>query len=198
MNCLHYGDYRSFNITARLQEELGTTFANNVLYLYITAIYWTNIQLNLSGAKSSPIESIIQLLNYHSNVVFLNIINFPVFIYKTQRFGDFRWNLPSWVLSIELALSRHQHQHKIGHINQAQHKPSATVKVKVKASPVTGYRELQGCETSRLPHFLDKRLADGGEVAALRERVKQSLKSLKKKRHTHRAYVHALFHDYCC
>jgi hypothetical protein len=35
---------------------------------------------------------------------------------------------------------------------------------KSKAIPVTGPGGLEGCETSRLPHFLDNRLTDGGEV----------------------------------
>jgi hypothetical protein len=35
-----------------------------------------------------------------------------------------------------------------------------------KASPVTGCGGPQGCETSRLPHFLDNRLTDGGEIAS--------------------------------
>jgi hypothetical protein len=30
--------------------------------------------------------------------------------------------------------------------------------------PVTGRGGSLGCETSRLPHFLDNRLTDGGEV----------------------------------
>jgi hypothetical protein len=29
---------------------------------------------------------------------------------------------------------------------------------------------IQGCETSRLPHFLDNRLTDGGEVVSLTRR----------------------------
>jgi hypothetical protein len=33
--------------------------------------------------------------------------------------------------------------------------------------PVTGRRGPLGCETSRLPHFLDNRLTDGGEVVSL-------------------------------
>jgi hypothetical protein len=35
---------------------------------------------------------------------------------------------------------------------------------KGKAIPVTGRGGPQGCETSRLPHFLDNRLTDGSEV----------------------------------
>jgi hypothetical protein len=38
--------------------------------------------------------------------------------------------------------------------------------VKGKAIPVTGREEPWGCETSRLPHFLDNRLTDGGEVVS--------------------------------
>jgi hypothetical protein len=33
-----------------------------------------------------------------------------------------------------------------------------------KATPVTGREGPWGCETSRLPHFLDNRLTDGDEV----------------------------------
>jgi hypothetical protein len=36
-----------------------------------------------------------------------------------------------------------------------------------KAIPVTGRAGPLGCETSRLPHFLDNRLTDGGEVVSL-------------------------------
>jgi hypothetical protein len=41
---------------------------------------------------------------------------------------------------------------------------------KGKAIPVTGHRGPWGCETSRLPHFLDNRLTDGGEVFSLTRR----------------------------
>jgi hypothetical protein len=40
------------------------------------------------------------------------------------------------------------------------------VTVKGKAIPVTGHEGLWGCETSRLPHFLDNRLTDGSEVVS--------------------------------
>jgi hypothetical protein len=39
-----------------------------------------------------------------------------------------------------------------------------------KAIPVTGHEDPQGCETSRLPHFLDSRLTDGGEDVSLTRR----------------------------
>jgi hypothetical protein len=35
---------------------------------------------------------------------------------------------------------------------------------KGKAIPVTGHEGPQGCETSRLPHFLDNRLTDGNLI----------------------------------
>jgi hypothetical protein len=44
---------------------------------------------------------------------------------------------------------------------------------KKKAIPVTGGEGPLGCErceTSRLPHFLDNRLADGREVVSLKRR----------------------------
>jgi hypothetical protein len=39
-----------------------------------------------------------------------------------------------------------------------------------KATPVTGRGGPYGCETSRLPHFLDSRLTDGCEVVSLTRR----------------------------
>jgi hypothetical protein len=39
---------------------------------------------------------------------------------------------------------------------------------KGKAIPVTGGGGPQGCETSRLPHYLDNLLTDGGEVSFTR------------------------------
>jgi hypothetical protein len=35
---------------------------------------------------------------------------------------------------------------------------------------VTDLRAPYGCETSRLPHFLENRLIDGGEVVSLKHR----------------------------
>jgi hypothetical protein len=40
-----------------------------------------------------------------------------------------------------------------------------------KAVPATGRGGAQGCETSRLPHFLDNRLIDGDEVVSLTRRL---------------------------
>jgi hypothetical protein len=44
------------------------------------------------------------------------------------------------------------------------------VKKKVTAIPVTGRGGPEGCETSRLPHFLDNRITDSGEVVSLTRR----------------------------
>jgi hypothetical protein len=44
------------------------------------------------------------------------------------------------------------------------------VKVKRKAVPVTGRGGPQSCEASRIPHFLDNRLTDDGEVVSLTRR----------------------------
>jgi hypothetical protein len=43
-------------------------------------------------------------------------------------------------------------------------------KKKGKAIPVTGRGGPYGCETSRLPHFLDSHLTDGAEVVSLTRR----------------------------
>jgi hypothetical protein len=42
-----------------------------------------------------------------------------------------------------------------------------TILLKGKAVPVTSREGPWGCERSRRPHFLDKRLMDGGEVVSL-------------------------------
>jgi hypothetical protein len=39
--------------------------------------------------------------------------------------------------------------------------------IKSKAIPVTGHEGPQSYETSRLPHFVDSRLTDGGDVIRL-------------------------------
>jgi hypothetical protein len=41
---------------------------------------------------------------------------------------------------------------------------------KGEATLVTGRGGPQDCETSRLPHFLDNRLTDGGEIVGLTRR----------------------------
>jgi hypothetical protein len=41
---------------------------------------------------------------------------------------------------------------------------------KGKAIPVAGHEDAEGCKTPRLPHFLDKRLTDGGVVVSLTRR----------------------------
>jgi hypothetical protein len=38
----------------------------------------------------------------------------------------------------------------------------------IKAIPVTGHKGPWGCETSRLPHFLENWLRDGSEVSLMR------------------------------
>jgi hypothetical protein len=47
---------------------------------------------------------------------------------------------------------------------------TSKIKVKVKAIPVTGREDPQGCETSRLPHLPDNWLTAGGEVVKLTRR----------------------------
>jgi hypothetical protein len=44
-------------------------------------------------------------------------------------------------------------------------------KGKGKAIPVIGHEGTQGCEMSRLPHFLDNRLTYGGEIVSLMHRL---------------------------
>jgi hypothetical protein len=43
--------------------------------------------------------------------------------------------------------------------------------IKEKAIAVTGRGDPYGCETSRLPHFLDNRLTNGGEVVSRTRRA---------------------------
>jgi hypothetical protein len=47
---------------------------------------------------------------------------------------------------------------------------TAGVKQQNKAIPLTGRGDPLGCETSRLPHFLENRLTDGGEFVKLTRR----------------------------
>jgi hypothetical protein len=49
-------------------------------------------------------------------------------------------------------------------------KPGFWFAYEVKANPLTDLGGPQGCETSRLPHFLDNRLTEGGEVVSLTRR----------------------------
>jgi hypothetical protein len=46
----------------------------------------------------------------------------------------------------------------------ADHLLPSSAEDKNKAIPVAGRGGPYGCETSRLPHYLDNRLSDGGEV----------------------------------
>jgi hypothetical protein len=48
---------------------------------------------------------------------------------------------------------------------------SSSSKGKVKDIPVTGRGGPYGCERLRLPHYLDKRLTDGGKVVSPTRRV---------------------------
>jgi hypothetical protein len=43
----------------------------------------------------------------------------------------------------------------------------ASNSIKGKAIPVTEHAVPYGCEASRLPHFIDSRLIDGGEVVSI-------------------------------
>jgi hypothetical protein len=57
-----------------------------------------------------------------------------------------RWNLLSWVQLTEPApISGHHHQHKIGYINQAQHKPSVRVKTNIKNIKKTPHNFVSVC-----------------------------------------------------
>jgi hypothetical protein len=77
---------------------------------------------------------------------------------------DIRLNKQAWVNSgmitkkISMDKCIHWSTHK--HILQ----------IKGKAIPVTGRGGPQGSETSKLPHFLDNWLTDGGEVVSLTHR----------------------------
>jgi hypothetical protein len=47
---------------------------------------------------------------------------------------------------------------------------SCCKKSKIKSIPVIGCESLQGCETSRIPHYLDNRFTDGSKVVSLTHR----------------------------
>jgi hypothetical protein len=56
-----------------------------------------------------------------------------------------------------------EYKFRISPLNQI----SFSRKKKPKAIPVTGSGDTYGCETSRLPHFLDNQLTYGGEAVNL-------------------------------
>jgi hypothetical protein len=49
---------------------------------------------------------------------------------------------------------------------------------KGKAIPVTGHGVPYGCETSRIPHFLDNRLTDGNDVVSLKIKEMRYIKTI--------------------
>jgi hypothetical protein len=55
----------------------------------------------------------------------------------------------------------------ISKLNSRIFKDNYKFRQKGKAVPLTGRGGPYDCETSRLPHFLDNRLTDGGEVISL-------------------------------
>jgi hypothetical protein len=58
---------------------------------------------------------------------------------------------------------------------------SLVLRVKVKkgkANPLTSRGGPEGCEWSRLPHFLDNRLTDGSEVVSLKRRLPFTAKKI--------------------
>jgi hypothetical protein len=79
-----------------------------------------------------PFACVITLtLDFGTTIVFLDTIHRHALIYNTafrrlDSVSVFRWNLLSWVQSIELVpISGHLHQHNIEYINRAQHKSTA-------------------------------------------------------------------------
>jgi hypothetical protein len=65
------------------------------------------------------------------SLIFLFYLRRAAF-WKLDSITVFRWNLLIWAQSIELVpIFGHQHQHKIGYINQAQPKPSERVKINI-------------------------------------------------------------------
>jgi hypothetical protein len=73
-----------------------------------------------------------------TNIMFLDIIHRPVFIWnitlwRLDSVSVFRWNLLSLVQPIQLVfISGHLQQHKLRYTNQAQHKLSARAKTNIK------------------------------------------------------------------
>jgi hypothetical protein len=73
---------------------------------------------------------------------------------RLDSVSDFRWNVLSWAQFVELVpISGQQQQHKMGYINQTQHKLSARVKTNIdKTASVCKIRVL-----SKGFHNVDKR-----------------------------------------
>jgi hypothetical protein len=71
-------------------------------------------------------------------------------------------------------------------------KTSGVYTVKGKAIPITGRGVPQGCETSRLPHFLDNRLIDGVEVVKLMHRPPFNPKKFSSTRNVFNSAFHCV------
>jgi hypothetical protein len=79
-----------------------------------------------------------------------------------------RVQLPDiWILQWNTSISR-----VAVHVQSSPYQNGATsyISPEGKAIPVTGRGGLEGCETSRLPYFLENRLTDGSEVVSLTRR----------------------------
>jgi hypothetical protein len=84
---------------------------------------------------------------------------------------DIQFN--SLFISTVIGQLQSQHEYKQQHWHNTGQKMTCegylhSNKVKSKATPVTSHGGPYGCEMSRLPHFLDSRLTDGGEISLTR------------------------------
>jgi hypothetical protein len=115
----------------------GATWPNNTSPLRL--VNCREVTKEFTGAKNTSLKVI-----HHKDRVALLVDScysycvsgqYPssCFYFKQYNVPCLRCNPLSWAQSIELVpISRHQHQHKMGCINQTQHKTSARVKTNIK------------------------------------------------------------------
>jgi hypothetical protein len=79
------------------------------------------------------------------------LLLFTTYVWRLDSTSVFRWNIDSWVHSIELVpISGHLRQHKIGYISEAQQEPSARVKTDIKKLHTHEALHLRSCTVSRI------------------------------------------------
>jgi hypothetical protein len=131
---------------------------SNFLFLWNVYVYVSTPKASL--LSTSAIDSICVL--------------FAHFFARTNLFSCMieltfsRARAPAWVF---LPLSLYLCTGGLGGVTTLSVAKLASKSIKSKANPITGSVDPYGCETPRLPHFLDNRLTNSGKVVSLTRRL---------------------------